>query len=386
MASHACGRGVAWGCWGRQGTSVAFGAMAYSLGNHDLDRRIAELVADASDNDGADLVAELVTTALKLHRDDPSRGNLKLINTALKEMRYADLVFSRGDEPKVTIFGSARLREDDPNYELAMGFAAAMAEQGWGSVTGAGPGIMEAGNRGAGVDHGYGVSIRLPFETTDNAYVAPDRMVNFKYFFTRKLAFVKESQAFAIFPGGFGTLDEFFELLTLIQTGKSDLHPIVLVEAPGTDYWPRVFDQVAGVLADKGLISPEDVDLVSHCTDIDSAVAAIRRFYANYHSQRFVDGDLVMRMRRAPDGDALDALNVEFADIVVTGRIESVEPSPAEVRDGDRLELDRLRLHFDRRSFGRLRSLIDRLADLVSTDGGLLPPGHLTEEQVERPW
>ncbi len=360
--------------------------MAYSLGNHDLDQRIADLVADASDNDGADLVTELITTALKLHRDDPHRGDLKLINTALKEMRYADLVFSRGDEPKVTIFGSARLREDDPNYELAMGFAAAMAQQGWGSVTGAGPGIMEAGNRGAGIDHGYGVSIRLPFETTDNPWVAPHRMVNFKYFFTRKLAFVKESQAFAIFPGGFGTLDEFFELITLIQTGKSDLHPIVLVEAPGTDYWPRVFDQVAGVLADKGLISPEDVELVTYCTDVESAVAAITRFYANYHSQRFVDGDLVMRMRRAPDDDELAALNDDFADIVVTGSIERIDPTDVEVRDVDLLDLDRLRLHFDRRSFGRLRLLIDRLADLAGGEAGVLPPGHLTEEQVERPW
>ncbi len=361
--------------------------MAYSMGNDDLDQRIAALVADASDRtDGADLVTELVTTALKLHRDDPHRGDLKLINSALKEMRYSDLVFSRGDEPKVTIFGSARLREDDPSYQLAMGFAAAMAEQGWGTVTGAGPGIMEAGNRGAGVEHGYGVSIRLPFETTDNAFIAPDRLVNFKYFFTRKLAFVKESQAFAIFPGGFGTLDEFFELLTLIQTGKSDLHPIVLVEAPGTDYWPRVFDQVSSVLAAKGLISPEDVELVTFCTDVDAAVGAINRFYANYHSQRFVDGEIVLRMRTAPDDDQLQAINDEFADIVVTGRIERVDATPPEVRDDDNVELDRLRFHFDRRSFGRLRRLIDRLADLVGDSEHVLPPGHLTEEQAERPW
>ncbi|MBY5164007.1 LOG family protein [Salsipaludibacter albus] len=360
--------------------------MAYSLGNDDLDRRIAELVADAGGGDDADLVGELITTALKLHRDAPARGDLKLINTALKEMRYSDLVFSRSEEPKVTIFGSARLHEDDPNYRLAMEFAAKMAEQGWATLTGAGPGIMEAGNRGAGVEHGYGVAIRLPFESSSNDYLAPERTVNFKYFFTRKLAFVKESQAFAIFPGGFGTLDEFFELITLIQTGKSDMHPIVLVEAPGTDYWASVFDGVSAVLGGKGLIGPDDTNLVQLCTDADAAVHEIKRFYANYHSQRFVDGELVMRMRHAPDDDQLAAYNREFAGILASGEIRRVEATPAEVADDDCVDLERLRLHFDRRSFGQLRVLIDRLADLVDDDASQLPTGHLTEEQAERPW
>ena len=213
---------------------------SYGLGNPELDALVAELIERAAENGDTDLITEMVVTALKLHRDRAERGDLRLINAALKEMRYSALVFSRHDEPKVTMFGSARTPPDHPNYRLAVEFASKMVDRGWGVVTGAGPGIMEAGNLGAGPDATYGVNIRLPFEANANQHLRPDRTVNFKYFFTRKLGFVKESQAFALFPGGFGTLDETFELLTLVQTGKSDLHPIVLLEAPGTGYWERL--------------------------------------------------------------------------------------------------------------------------------------------------
>ena len=241
--------------------------MAYNLGNPELDKKLRQLVAAASDNDNEDLIAELVTTMLKLHRDGATRGDLKLINTAVKEMRYSNLVFSRHDEPKVTIYGSARLGEGDPNYNITVEFAGLMAAHGWGVITGAGPGIMEAGNRGAGIESSYGVNIRLPFESAPNRYLSDARTVNFKYFFTRKLGFVKESNAFVILPGGFGTLDAPPPLPTLIQTGKSDLHPIVLLEAKETGYWEPVLDFVRNVQLAGGLISEADLSLFLYTTN-----------------------------------------------------------------------------------------------------------------------
>lgn len=360
--------------------------MAYQLGNDDLDRRIEQLVADGSDNPGAALIVELITTAMKLHRDNPHPGDLKLMNTALKEMRYSNVVFGSRDEPKVTIFGSSRTGEDDPNYQLAMELAASMAQQGWSTITGAGPGIMEAGNRGAGLDHSYGVAIQLPFETSANAFIEPNRLVNFKYFFTRKLSFVKESHGFAIFPGGFGTLDEFFELLTLIQTGKSDLAPIVVLEAPGTDYWEPVLGKVTADLAAHGMISPDDSSLVSRCTSVEAAVDELRGFYANYHSQRYVDGILVLRMHVAPGDHALARFNREYTDIIVSGTIETIEATAAEVANDDNVDLARIRMHFNRRGFGRLRALVNDINDLVAAPVGSVPSGHHTEEQAERPW
>ena len=201
---------------------------AYEIGDAALDEQIRQLVADAAGpnegrDQGEDLALEMIVTAVKLLRDETDRGDLKLINSALKELRYSFLVFSRYREtPKVTVYGSARTAPENPNYELAAEFANLMADtHQWMVVTGAGPGIMEAGNLGAGTDYGFGVNIRLPFEADPNPYVHESRLINFKYFFTRKLMFVKESDAFVVFPGGFGTQDETFEFLTLIQTGKS---------------------------------------------------------------------------------------------------------------------------------------------------------------------
>jgi uncharacterized protein (TIGR00730 family) len=361
--------------------------VAYDLGNEDLDQRLQSLVADSSENDeNDDLIAELIVTALKLQRDGATRGDLKLINTALKEMRYSNLVFSRHLEPKVTIYGSARIKEGNPNYELTSVFAESMASHGWGVITGAGPGIMEAGNKGAGVDSSYGVNIRLPFEATANDYIAEGRTVNFKYFFTRKLAFVKESHAFTILPGGFGTLDEAFELITLIQTGKSDLHPIVLLEAEGTKYWEPLIDFVRSYLLGNGMIADADMDLFFHTTDPEEACQHILRFYSNYHSQRFTAGRLILRVRQAPDDIELAALNEDFADIVVEGAIERTEPNQAEIEDDDALDKERISFYFDRRQFGRLRRLIDRLNELASLPETTEIPAHMTEEQAERPW
>jgi uncharacterized protein (TIGR00730 family) len=360
--------------------------MPYEIGKPELDGLVRQLVETASDNQNGDLISEVITTAVRLHRDNATRGDLKLINTALKEMRYSSLVFSRHDEPKVTLYGSARVARTDPNYLLARDFAAEMASRGWGVVTGAGPGIMEAGNLGAGIDHSYGVSIRLPFETSGNAYLSPARTVNFKYFFTRKLGFVKESHAFALFPGGFGTLDETFELLTLVQTGKSDLHPIVLVEAPGTGYWEPLLDFFSSVLIERGMISPEDTSLFLTTTSHLEAVEEICGFYANYHSQRYVDGTLVLRLAAVPSSSDLASLSEEFADIITEGTIQSANPSPAEVADSDAIDLRRIAFRFDRRSYGRLRQLINRLNRLVEPTEHVQPPAPFGPEQADRAW
>lgn len=359
---------------------------SYDLGDPELDGLVRRLVADASENANADLIEEIITTALKLHRDDPGRGDLKLVNTSLKEMRYSMLVFSRHDLPKVTIFGSARTPQGHPDFELASAVAEEMVKREWGVITGAGPGIMEAGNLGAGPRNSFGVNIRLPFEASANGSLLPDRTVNFKYFFTRKLAFVKESHAFVIFPGGFGTLDEMFELFTLVQTGKSDLHPIVLMESPETGYWSTVLPFLEKTLVDGGYISPSDLELFTVHNDPVAAAEELCHFYANYHSQRFVDGMLVLRLSQAPNPEELEELNEEFADIVAGQPLKVIDPTTAEVEDNDNLDLARLSFKFDRRGFGRLRKLIDRLNDLVVTPAKVHPPAPMSEEQAERPW
>lgn len=349
--------------------------VGYAMGDPGLDRGIEELVSQAGDGDNADLVAELVTTALKLYRDAPDRGELKLFNSALKEMRYSSRVFrSYGDTPKVTIFGSARTPPEHPDYQLAQRFADHMwRNRGWMVVTGAGGGIMEAGNRGAGLEGSFGVNIRLPFEAHANPYVPDNRLINFKYFFTRKLGFVKESHAFAIFPGGFGTMDEAFELLTLIQTGKAPVQPVVLMEASDR-YWPGWQRFVKERLLANGMISPEDPDLYLITGSVQEAADEICRFYANFHSQRYVDGRLIIRLRHEPTSSQIDVLNKEFDDILTEGRIEVVAPAQAEIRDGDALDCVRVRLAFNRRKNGRLRHLINRLNGFAYSTPGFEGP------------
>ena len=337
------------------------------MGSDALNAQIEELVVDVAAgrpererND--DLVREMIVTSLKLLRDETGRGDLKLVNTALKEMRYSFLTFGRHrDTPKVTMYGSARVPPEDPNYQMAATFANRMADDHrWMVVTGAGPGIMEAGNMGAGSDYSFGVNIRLPFEANANAYIHESRLINFKYFFTRKLMFVKESDAFVLFPGGFGTQDETFELLTLVQTGKSDLHPIVMLEAPGTGYWASWMHLVEALLA-RGMITRDDLNLFKLTTDVDEAVDEILCFYGNYHSQRYVEGRLVLRLKTEPTPEVMREVNDEFGDILASGVIEKISTTPAEIATDDNVDLFRARLHFDRRHFGRLRALVDHL-------------------------
>jgi uncharacterized protein (TIGR00730 family) len=237
-----------------------------------------------------------------------------------------------------------------------------MATQDWMVVTGAGPGIMEAGLEGAGPDHSFGVSINLPFETTTSQFIAGDpKLVNFRYFFTRKLEFVKESDAFVLLPGGFGTMDEAFELLTLLQTGKAQPAPVVLLDTPGGTYWEEWWGFVQQEMGTPGYISANDFRLLKITDSVAVAVDEALGFYNNYHSQRFVDGRLVLRMHALPDDDALAAINRDFADIVVRGAITPMAATAAEATDGDHVDLARLGLRFDRHGWSRLRVLIDRL-------------------------
>ncbi len=336
----------------------------YRTGEPELDAAVSELVERAvTDPTNQDLIFELVASTLRLARDDADRGDLKIANAALKEMRYAFHVFDayRG-APKVAIFGSARTQPDDPLYAQARSFAAAMAARDWMVITGAGPGIMEAGIDGAGPERAFGVSIRLPFESSNAQFIAGDpKLINFRYFFTRKLSFIKEADGFVLLPGGYGTLDEAFELLTLVQTGKAQPGPIVLLDVPGGTYWSTWYDFVRAELQDRGYVGDHDLCLVLVTDDVDVAVDEVIGFYSNYHSQRFVSGRLVLRLHHAPDARELAALSEEFADIIDRGTIERIDATPIEVRDEDHPDLDRVALRFDRRSWSRLRELIDWL-------------------------
>jgi uncharacterized protein (TIGR00730 family) len=335
----------------------------YRTGDAALDAEITRLVESVEPGHSGELLFEMIVTALRMAKDGANRGDLKIVNRALKEMRYAFSVFAPYRAArKASIFGSARTREDDPLYDQTRNLAAALAGRGWMIVTGAGPGIMTAGIEGAGPENAFGVSIRLPFEGTTPGFPADDpKLVNFQYFFTRKLAFVKESDAFVLLPGGFGTLDEAFETLTLIQTGKAQPAPIVLLDVPGGTYWSRWREFVEAELLDRGYLSPTDLDLVLITDDVAAAVDECVGFYANYHSMRFVGRDLVLRVLRAPDAARLARLNEEFADILAVGDIRASGPTPREERDADELHLDRVVLRFDRYHWARLRRLIDAI-------------------------
>jgi uncharacterized protein (TIGR00730 family) len=338
----------------------------YRTGDAEIDQQIAELIARLGDDvKDSDLLFELMVSTVRLARDHVSRGDLKMANAALKEMRYAFAVF----EPyrsarKAAIFGSARTKSDDPLYDQTLRLARELSDVDWMVITGAGPGIMEAGIEGAGAANSFGVSIRLPFEAATSQFLADDpKLVNFRYFFTRKVTFVKEAHAFVLLPGGFGTLDEAFELLTLVQTGKAPPAPIVLLDVPGGTYWLTWLQFVAAELRDRGYISGHDLNLVRITDDADVALEEITTFYRNYHSLRFVDGDLVLRMHSLPTDEELAALNEEFADVIVRGPIAPVEASKAEIADDDVPDLARLRFRFDRHGWARLRELINRLND-----------------------
>jgi len=339
----------------------------YRTDDPDLDARLLELLRSVGADNDVDQLFEILVSVTRLAGDNADRLNLKITNAALKEMREAFKVFAPYREvPKVTIFGSARTLPADPLYLQTRDLAAALAEAGWIIVTGAGPGIMAAGAEGAGPEHSLGVNIRLPFEQPNPAFESDNRLVTMKYFFTRKLMLMKESAGFAVLPGGFGTLDEVFELLTLLQTGKAAPAPIVLLEVPGGTYWQSWDRFVRDEVVARGLVSPEDLLLVTITDDVAAATREIFGFFRNYHSIRYVGNRLVIRLRAAPTRAELAGLNDRFADICTRGRIESTPAQPAEVSGNDHVELPRIALHFDRSSHGRLRALIDALNGLAS--------------------
>jgi uncharacterized protein (TIGR00730 family) len=307
------------------------------------------------------MVAQIKETADKLIRDHASRGDIKLLSTALKELRYAFKVFAPyRSRRKVTVFGSARLSQDHPACVQAREFGRRCAEAGYMVITGAAHGIMEAGHVGAGRANSIGVNILLPFEQEANAVIAGDnKLMHLKYFFTRKLLFLKESDAIALFAGGFGTQDEGFEVLTLLQTGKSQMFPIVMVEEPGGDYWAKWMEFIHDVLLPRGLISPNDLHLFKITNSLDEAVEEVVGFHRVFHSMRYVHRDLVLRLQKPVGAELLGRIRTEFKDILKSGTFEQTEALPEEADETDLAALPRLRFCFDRHSMGRLRQLIN---------------------------
>jgi len=321
---------------------------------------IEAFLAEHAPSADADLLAEMLVTVCRLANDRCDRGELKILNRALKELRYAFKVFAPyRDIHKVSIFGSSRTPPEAPEYIQAVNFARRMREESWMVITGAGDGIMRAGHGGAGREASFGVAIRLPFEQKTNDIIADDaKLINFRYFFTRKLQFLKEASAVALFPGGFGTQDEGFEVLTLVQTGRSQMVPIVLIDAPGGTYWQHWRTYVKAELLATGMISREDMDLFRVTDDVETAVREITAFYRVYHSSRYLHGDLVLRLKRRLDDVMLERLNDEYGDLLASGRIAQHD-GPLEGESNEYPELTRLVLTFDRQSIGKLRRMID---------------------------
>src|SRR4051812_1535166 len=313
----------------------------YRTGDEALDERVVELVDSLGRIPDADLIFEMIVSALRLASEPANRGDLKIANAALKEMRHAFNVFAPyRSTRKAAIFGSARTRSIDPLYDQTVRVARRLAEREWMVITGAGPGIMEAGIEGAGPDNSFGVGIKLPFEAATTQFLDGDpKLVVFRYFFTRKLTFIKEADGFVLLPGGFGTLDEAFELLTLVQTGKAQINPIVLLDVPDGTYWHRWLEFIHAELGARSYISDGDTSLFCITDDTSVALEELTGFYTNYHSQRYVDGELVLRLQHEPDAALVARLNEEFADIVVRGQIERIDATRIEVAERDHAEL-----------------------------------------------
>jgi uncharacterized protein (TIGR00730 family) len=329
----------------------------------ELRRRVEELIQFKGGGFNEDLVTDIVENALKLLKDVEARGDVRVIQTALRELRYAYKLFApHADVRKVTMFGSARTLPTKAEYAQAVEFARHIAAEGWMVITGAGPGIMQAGHEGAGPEKSFGANIRLPWEQSANPIIQHDKkLITFKYFFTRKLIFLRHSDAIVLFPGGFGTMDEGYEALTLMQTGKGRIMPLVLMDRPGGSYWRTWDKQIREHLLRNQFISPEDLHLYHVTDDSAEAVRLITRFYRNYHSMRFVHELLVIRLKHSPTSYAIEGLNQDFKDIISGEPIHTIEPTPEEREDNQCLELPRIAFGFNRRDYGRLRQLIDVL-------------------------
>jgi uncharacterized protein (TIGR00730 family) len=305
----------------------------------------------------------MIVTALKMVRDQMSIADLKLINRSVKEMRYAAKVFASFHHfRKVAVFGSARTSPDAPEFKVAEDFGREMVVHNYMVITGGGDGIMGAAQRGAGREHSFGLNIRLPFEQRANEIIEGDpKLINLNYFFTRKLTFVKETHAFALFPGGFGTLDETFEVLTLMQTGKARVIPVVLLDRPDGTYWETWMKFLTEHLLRFGFISTEDFSFFKIVRNVKEAAAEILQFYKIYHSARWVGEKLVIRICHRLSKKAIVDLNQKFADIVRSGEIVQRNALRQEKNEPEIWNLPRLILNPYRSSFGRFRQLIDAI-------------------------
>src|SRR6266404_9320476 len=331
-------------------TVIAFGPGLVILGvmiktekppvDVELKRRIQELIDYKGGGFNQENVADIIENALKILHDVKDTGDVRVIQTAVRELRYAYRLFAPYSHTrKVTIFGSARTAQNKMEYQQAAEFAKKIVAAGFMVISGAGPGIMQAGHEGAGPENSFGVNIRLPWEQTANPVIREDKkLVTFKYFFTRKLIFIRHSDAIALFPGGFGTMDEGYEAITLMQTGKSQLMPLVLIDRPGGTYWKTWDKHVREHLLRDELISPDDLHLYQITDDTDQAAKIITRFYRNFHSSRFVKELFVIRLKHAPADSAIDAMNEDFADIIVGPEIRRLDPTPEELEDNDHVD------------------------------------------------
>ncbi len=333
------------------------------LSNDELLAQIRALLETPEDDLQATLMKELLAGVLRLHESRLNVLDLKIVNRAVKELRHAFRVFrDYGGHRKVSIFGSARTPSDDPNYRLAFQFSKDIVQAGFMVITGGADGIMRACQEGAGRENSFGVNIMLPFEQGPNATIADDpKLVTFKYFFTRKLIFQKEANAIALFPGGFGTHDEGFEILTLAQTGKSDPQPIVCLQAPGCDYWDEWKRFITRQLLDRKLISPEDFSLFKIVDSSREAVDEILMFYRRFHSIRYVGRQLVMRLSQPLSPSQVAALHDLFGDLLAEGTFELRGHLTEELDEPEFARLPRLTFVSNRRSASRLRQLIDHV-------------------------
>jgi uncharacterized protein (TIGR00730 family) len=337
--------------------------LSFARTNDEIDRLIDDLLQKAENIHHPALIREMILSALKAGQETDYLADLKMLNNTMKEMRYTNKVFAPyRQRKKVTIFGSARTDPDEPVYQKCIRFSKLLADLGYMIITGGGPGIMQAGNEGAGSENSFAVNIRLPFEQAPNRVMLKNpRLITYKYFFTRKVAFVKESDAIAVFPGGFGTLDEAMEVFTLIQTGKTSPKPLVLIDDE-SGYWDRWFEFIKSAMLGRGYISAEDFAIFTVTRDVEEGIRVIEEFYRNYHSMRFVEGKLIIRLNKELSDADISELESEFPEVLHTGsRIVRTSPLPEETDEPDLLHLPRLALQFDHQHYGLLIAFIGRI-------------------------
>jgi uncharacterized protein (TIGR00730 family) len=337
--------------------------LKFTRDNGKIDEMIDRLLEAAEDIHHPSHIREMIIAALKAGQETDYLADLKLLGSAMKEMRYTNKIFAPyRQKKKVTIFGSARTEREDPMFSKCSHFSKMLAEKGYMIITGGGGGIMEAGNEGAGAENSFAVNIRLPYEQAPNyVMLANPRLITYKYFFTRKVAFVKETDAIAVFPGGFGTLDEAMEVFTLIQTGKTSPKPLVLIDDE-YGYWKQWFEFVTECLLGKGFISGEDFSLFTITRNEMEAVQVIEDFYRNYHSLRFINGHLILRLTRQLSTKQITLLEEEFPELLKPGTsIRNCLPLPEEQDEPDLMGLHRISLQFDHRHYGLLLAFIRRI-------------------------